>query len=304
MNQNKKIIRYYLTFFSILLTLFTSGIYSFAPPHIADLDSDFKPSKYLDLTGTPIYICDSDPNRNWSSTAVNYSWCVGSGTWNNPYIIENIMIDGQNSVDCIRIVNSSVFFIIRNCRVYNSISTSLTLYNVNNSKIYSNDCLNNGYAGILLENCQNNTIFSNVLQDNNWHGIKIDQSQGNNIFKNKIKNNEYGVWIVFSDNNKVSKNNIQYNGEGIFLVSSNYNIVSENILLSNYMCMSQSYCIGNIIRFNICLGKLEFLGMIVLIMDIVAVIIILYIFAKSYIMKRKFLKELKKKVKDSKLLKV
>lgn len=43
MNQNKKIIRYYLTFFSILLTLFTSGIYSFDPPHIADLDSDLNP---------------------------------------------------------------------------------------------------------------------------------------------------------------------------------------------------------------------------------------------------------------------
>ena len=120
------------------------------------------------------------------------------------------MIDGQNSVNCIRIVNSSVFFIIRNCRVYNSISTSLTLYNVNNSKIYSNDCLNNGYAGILLENCQNNTISSNVLQDNSMHGIKIDNSQENNIFKNKMKNNEYGVWIVFSDNNKISINKITF----------------------------------------------------------------------------------------------
>ena len=40
--------------------------------------------------------------------------------WNNPYIIENVLIDGQGSGNAIEIADSSVYFIIRNCTIFNS----------------------------------------------------------------------------------------------------------------------------------------------------------------------------------------
>ena len=60
----------------------------------------------------PIHIDDNEPTKNWSITAATYDWCTGSGTWNHPYIIENITIDGQNVYNCIRIDNSDLYFTI------------------------------------------------------------------------------------------------------------------------------------------------------------------------------------------------
>ncbi|GAH40211.1 unnamed protein product, partial [marine sediment metagenome] len=53
---------------------------------------DLKNAGYWDLTGSNILIDDLDPTKNWSYTASQYDWCSGSGTWNDPYIIENVTI--------------------------------------------------------------------------------------------------------------------------------------------------------------------------------------------------------------------
>jgi len=44
---------------------------------------------------TPVLIDDLDPNFNWSRTAQENEWCYGSGSWSDPYIIENITIDAE-----------------------------------------------------------------------------------------------------------------------------------------------------------------------------------------------------------------
>ena len=77
-------------------------------------------SGYWDLTGSPILVDDDDPSYNWAITAATNDWCYGVGSWNDPYIIENVTIDGQNSGSCITVKESTVFFIIRNCTLYNS----------------------------------------------------------------------------------------------------------------------------------------------------------------------------------------
>ena len=59
-------------------------------------------------------------NNNWSATESNFSWCTGSGTWTNPYIIQDLIINSQNSSYGILIENSQEFFKIENCTVYNS----------------------------------------------------------------------------------------------------------------------------------------------------------------------------------------
>ena len=77
-------------------------------------------SYYWDLTGFPIFIDDDDPSYNWAITAATKDWCSGSGTWIDPYLIENVTINGQNSGSCIFIRGSSVFFVIKNCSLSNS----------------------------------------------------------------------------------------------------------------------------------------------------------------------------------------
>ena len=85
---------------------------------------DLKNNGYWNLTGSNIFIDDLDPSRNWSYTASHYDWCSGSGTWTDPYIIENVTIDGQDAGNCIFIKNSVVPFIIRNCTLSRGIDGS------------------------------------------------------------------------------------------------------------------------------------------------------------------------------------
>jgi len=63
---------------------------------------------------------DGSIENNWSNTANLYTWCYGSGTWEQPYIIENCTIDvfGSPTESGIFINNSKQeYFIIRNCTV-------------------------------------------------------------------------------------------------------------------------------------------------------------------------------------------
>ena len=56
-----------------------------------------------------IYIEDDDPLKNWAITAATEPWCSGSGIWSDPFIIENVTINGQNSGSCITIYDSNPY---------------------------------------------------------------------------------------------------------------------------------------------------------------------------------------------------
>ena len=81
---------------------------------------------------------------NWSYTVGNYTWC--SGTWDNPYTIENVTIDASGSPLIYRngifIENSKYdFFIIRNCTVYHylpNMGNGIMMKNTNNGTLTNN----------------------------------------------------------------------------------------------------------------------------------------------------------------------
>jgi len=165
-----------------------------------------------DLTGTPIYIDDTIPGSNWSYTAATYAWCSGSGTMNDPYVIENVLIDGLNSSSCITILNSNQFFTIRNCNVYNA-----------------------GAAGIFLLNTSNGTLLLNNCSYNNGYGIRILGGENNRIIDNIINHNYAALWIANSHYITISLNVVNNNDDlGIYCGNCNDGEVSENTLKSNY----------------------------------------------------------------------
>ena len=137
----------------------------------------------------PIEIDDSDPSKNWSITAATYNWCKGSGTREDPYIIENVTIDGQNLYNCIRIDNSDVYFTIRNCTLINGVGEywhygGIRLENVTNGKIFNNNCSFN-QQGIYLTSSHNNTIVRNTANNNTIHGIILyEECNDNKIIRN------------------------------------------------------------------------------------------------------------------------
>jgi parallel beta-helix repeat protein len=184
-------------------------------------------------------------NSAWQSLSESQPWCSGSGTEEDPYIIENIKINGGWSGSCLEIYSTSVYFIIRNSIFYNSGNTpddaGIRLEDVSNGKIINNNCSNNERNGISLLGSEYNLIYQNTACDNYIGGIKLDDiSQYNNITENILDRNANGVYMLDSPYNIISDNNINENREnGIFIgnsnpyLQSNDNRVSMNHISEN-----------------------------------------------------------------------
>ncbi len=204
---------------------------------------DYKPIWYDEWYTDKIFIDDNNPNFNWSKTMAENLWCTGSGTWNDPYIIDNVIIDGKNSGSCIEIQNSNEYFIIQNSICFNSESSTgsdypggIKLNNTNNGKIILNNCSNNGWGIILLDS--NNISGNENFIENNDGGIFLHNSNYNTFKQNSVNNNRggflfYGIFISSSDNNTFIVNNASNNEYAINFVSSNNNSILGNILVDN-----------------------------------------------------------------------
>ena len=66
----------------------------------------------------------------------NAGSCTGSGNYSDPYVIEDLIIDGGRAGSCIWIEDSDVYFRIENCTVYRSRDdwdyAGIRLFNVTN----------------------------------------------------------------------------------------------------------------------------------------------------------------------------
>ncbi len=195
-----------------------------------DINLDNKNLKISAISGK-IHI-----DNNWTA-AKSAGFCTGEGTYSDPYVIEDLVINGGGSGSCILIENSTAYFRIENCTLYNSGSgwtdAGIRLVYVNKSRLIDNNCSSN-YVGIQLYNSTANTISGNTANDN-YYGIDLGDSNNNTVSGNNANDNYYGIIIGYSINNTVSENTVNNNiWEGIFLIDSNNNTVSGNNANSNY----------------------------------------------------------------------
>ncbi|MFX1503824.1 MAG: nitrous oxide reductase family maturation protein NosD [Promethearchaeota archaeon] len=214
-------------------------------------NSNLKTATYWKLTGSTILIDDSNSSRDWAYTEANYDWCSGSGTIGDPYVIENVTIDGQYSRSCIEIRNSNVHFEIRNCTLYHggyylSIfdpDAGIRLDHVTNGVLVNNNCSYNIYDGIHLFYSSGITVSENTL-NNNFKGIDLVDSDNNDISGNIIKNSiEYGIYIEWSDSNTIYNNNMTNCGIGVD--GAGYAISANSIDTSNLVNQKPVYCYIN-----------------------------------------------------------
>ena len=205
---------------------------------------------------SPIMIDDFPGSLNNWTWAVNQSWCKGNGTLSDPYIIENITINGNSVGSCIEIKNSNKYFIIQNCTVYNSgnsfmYDAGLKLYNTSNGLFTKNNCSNNQRHGILLiTDCINITIQSNNISDNPYSAIVLCEGcEFNKVINNQLLNNGASIWLrsfkenIFSGNvqpcnyNTIKSNYINNSHSAIFLQDG----CSNNVIYNNTIDLSNQY---------------------------------------------------------------
>ena len=180
--------------------------------------------------------------NNWTETK-STGICNGSGTWKDPYVIKDLIIDGGNSSHCIEIQNSSAYFRIENCTLFNagtdwsSEYAGILIEHTNNGVIVDNNCSKNMYGISLVSYSRNITIYGNYANDNFYTGISLNTFCSNNTVSRNYANNNsaFGISISWnSHNNTISKNNATSNQIGVEISSfSKHNILVGNNLSSN-----------------------------------------------------------------------
>jgi parallel beta-helix repeat protein len=179
-----------------------------------DINNDFSNEidKNLKISGISekIHI-----NNNWSD-AKAAGICTGSGTYTDPYVIKDLIIDAEELGSCILIENSNDYFKIDNCTVQNSEGYSyfqpekrgagIKLINAHNGTICNNNFSLNQNCGIYLEESNNNTIKENFAHQEGGNRLYLAHNCSNNkIINNTLINNDI---ILSGMNNNLSENKL------------------------------------------------------------------------------------------------
>ena len=219
----------------ILCFIFLSVPYFFKSSDI------YKKNINLSATVLSPFIIDelNQGDYTWEE-ASGQSWCSGSGTWSDPYIIDNLEIDASGiQTNCIEIKNSRAYFEITNCILYAPVGNSagIKLSNTSCGTLKYNDCYES-YHKIRLVYSFNNTIYQNNVNNPSFggsgNGIRLEFSNNNLIDDNNIiSNRDDGVYLFRSHNNTIIDNTVNSNnGAGIYLRESNNNSIINNFLES------------------------------------------------------------------------
>ncbi|MEE9378424.1 MAG: NosD domain-containing protein, partial [Candidatus Lokiarchaeia archaeon] len=200
-------------------------------------ENNFFKWNYLDGIFSP-FVIDNNGGGDfkWTEAKNLFFWCTGSGSYSDPYIMNNLIIDGQNSSSCIEIRDSMVFFKIEGCTLSNSGSgvynAGIKLSNVINGQLIDNYCSNNNGVGIGLYQSQNITIDGNIANNNVEFGIFLEVSHNNILSGNTLNENSNGMYLGLSTNNTISENSAFNNvWRGIYLssLSNNNTIMNNNV---------------------------------------------------------------------------
>ncbi|MFX0150109.1 MAG: right-handed parallel beta-helix repeat-containing protein [Candidatus Hodarchaeota archaeon] len=220
--------------------------------------NDFVTSENIDVPLSVPKISSSgylehDPIFITSNNHFSEQGFLGTGTNNDPYIIEGLNITAYGG-SLISIRHTTAYFCIRN-NLVNGLkfpTEGIYLSNVMNGRVENNIICNNKATdgGIILES-STSLIINNSIFDNNM-GINVN-GNNNTIVNNTIYNNDvHAIWLnIGSCNNTVLNNSIYDNRlSGIEFEESNYNSISNNTLYNNTDGIVASASRNNLISRN------------------------------------------------------
>jgi len=240
MNRNKS-----FALIALAVLLITIGSISIFPIDLEDpvemQENVREPRKagFWDLTGTPIVI-----DNNWSNTRDMYDWCTGLGTVDQPFVIENVTIDGMQKSNCITITNTNEYFEIRNCTIYNTTSDWSSIYQkgiyieyVDNGKILDCYFTQHNYTCIGIGFGSDIVIEDNTIENYGFLGMLIEMSDNITISSNNMTNGGYGVYVCVIFDSDITNNRITNSYNGIRLqhyvvdnLDNHTNYIAHNFL--------------------------------------------------------------------------
>lgn len=186
-----------------------------------------------------------DIDYTWAE-AVLEPWCSGSGTWLDPYIIENITINNgginiMNSIEAYFIIRNSIlnyidFFWVKKGKLINNTVSGILLSSGYNNSIINNQIYNSTSVGIWSKSSGNNTISQNFIADSMW-AIRVEGDvivSNNTIIRcggSPPHDDDNWAMLVYGDNNIIMNNTLldsTYIGMEIY--SGSDNIIKNNLI--------------------------------------------------------------------------
>ncbi|HEY3421455.1 MAG TPA: NosD domain-containing protein [Methanomassiliicoccales archaeon] len=182
--------------------------------------------------------------------------CTGSGTANDPYVINGYDISGTGGA-CIYVANITVRLVISNSYLHGN-NYGIEVIRSNYVTVTNNNCSGNDPYGIWLRSTGNDTVTNNVCIDA-AHGIytsaaydniinnntcratracavMLDKDSNRNVISNNTcySSGDNGIYVLHSDRNTISNNTLKNNkGHGIHLADSDFNNLYGNVLIVN-----------------------------------------------------------------------
>ena len=162
----------------------------------------------------------------------------GTGTSGDPYIIENWDINGTGYGYSIYIDDTTDYFVIRNCNLYDAYvlfgdSIEIRISNSTNGLIINNT-ISNSQHGIEIFESSNTTVQNNNITEVWNYPIRLTNSYNVSFLNNSIYNcDDYGISLEgqSSNNNTVRENRIINSNFGIY----NDQSIDNTTIIDNYI---------------------------------------------------------------------
>jgi parallel beta-helix repeat protein len=160
----------------------------------------------------------------------------GTGTKEDPYLIENYYIGSISDSVGINISATNSYFVIRNCYI-NVLDYGIWISWISHgtAQIINNTCISNNVNGIDLWDASG-TILANNTLISNGDGLSVIASDDVSVTSNNCSyNNQIGISVKFVDNASLEDNYCINNNIGMDVDFSRNVKVSDNIFIQNFI---------------------------------------------------------------------
>ena len=158
--------------------------------------------------------------------------CSGQGTYEDPYVIEDWVIDAGLDNYGIKIHGTSRYFIIRNVEVSGAAKAGIYLSYVQNGTIEDCAFIAN-WAGVTINFSSFNKILASTFSDH-VDAIRTYFSHTNQIMDCTFEDNDTAIWLDASNENRLTGNLIQDSHMGLYLnLGSKGNTILDNAFVGN-----------------------------------------------------------------------
>ncbi|MHA3964714.1 MAG: right-handed parallel beta-helix repeat-containing protein, partial [Candidatus Thorarchaeota archaeon SMTZ1-45] len=193
-----------------------------------------------DVSGV-VFIDGTNPSQDWDDSP----YVTGSGTFNDPFIIEDLVFTDCGGKSGIVIQNTTSYFKIENCSIsrtgtesewgghssdweYIGNRAGIQLLNVGNGTIVGNvfDDVANGF---LLRNCKNITLEDNHVETSANQGIAAVDCSNITLTSNTARSWSCGAMVINCDNSSYIDNQLlSFAHDGLHMIDSDFNLFFAN----------------------------------------------------------------------------